>query len=253
MRNALWLATMGLLGLALLGQEPKGAGKKSKKEVGPQPRVVTPAARDWQPPSDAVVLFGGKDVNGWRKKDGSPTGCKAENREMICATGSGDAVSTETFRDAQIHIEFKVPLMQDQQGQRRGNSGVYLQACYEVQILDSYENPTYPDGSLGGVYGFAPPLVNASRKPGDWQSFDILFRAPKCDGEGKVSEAGRVSLFLNGVLIQDGVKVERKGGGCRLAAICGEGPLLLQDHSNFPNAPHTQMTFRNIWLRKLEP
>jgi hypothetical protein len=240
--------------LAIGGQveQKKGGGKKKSADPGPQPRVVTPGYAPSMRPSDAIALFDGNNVNSWTRKDGSPTGCTVDQGEMVCATGSGDAVSKQTFKDAQIHLEFKVPHMPDQSGQRRGNSGVYLQACYEVQILDSFENPTYADGMLGSVYGFSPPMVNAARKPNEWQSFDIVFRAPRCGADGAVTEPGRVTLMVNGVLVQEGVKIDKKGGGCRLESICGEGPLLLQDHSNFPNAPHTEMRFRNIWLRKLE-
>jgi hypothetical protein len=142
--------------------------------------------------------------------------------------------------------------MPNQKGQLRGNSGVYLHACYEVQILDSYQNPTYADGSLGAVYGFSAPMVNAARPPELWQSYDILFRAPRCDAGGSVTQPGLVTVLLNGVLIQDRVSIAKKGGGCRLENICQAGPLLLQDHSGFKDAPDTLMKFRNLWIRKLE-
>lgn len=221
-------------------------------QEGPQPRVVTPGAAPLAPPSDAIVLFDGKNVNGFTKLDGSLNACKAVNGEMVCETGSGDIQSKELFSDAQIHIEFNIPHMPDQKGQMKGNSGAYLQACYELQILDGYQNPTYADGTLGALYGFRPPFVNASRKPNEWQSYDILFRAPKCDGEGKVTQPGSATVFLNGVLVQENTPIDKKGPGCRKETMCGPGPLLLQDHSGFPNAPHTVMKFRNIWLRKLE-
>ncbi|MBK5291775.1 MAG: DUF1080 domain-containing protein [Acidobacteriia bacterium] len=230
--------TMMLVAVTAMGQSD-----------GPQPpHVASPGTKA---PSDAVVLFDGKDMSGWAKEDGSPAGCKVEKGEMVCASGVGDIVSKELFTDAQIHVEFNIPLMSAQKGQMRGNSGVYLHSCYEVQILDSYENPTYANGSCGAVYGFAPPLVNASRRPGEWQSYDIIFRAPQCDGTGGMSQAGSVTILHNGVLVQDGTKLDKKGPGCTKASVCGPGPLRLQDHSGFPNAPHTVMKFRNIWLRKL--
>ncbi len=214
----------------------------------PQPRVVSTVAMR---PSDAVVLFDGKDLSGWTKQDGSPAGCKVDKGELVCASGVGDIVSKEVFTDAQIHLEFNVPLMSAQTGQMRGNSGVFLQSCFEVQILDSYQNPTYPNGSCGAVYGFAPPLVNASRKPGEWQSYDIIFRAAKCDANGGMTQPGSVTMLHNGVLVHDGTRIDKKGSGCSNPTVCGPGPLRLQDHSGFPNAPHTVMRFRNIWLRKL--
>lgn len=213
----------------------------AQKKQLPEPRVVTPGAV----PSDAVVLFGGSNVDGWMKPDGSPTGCRAVNGEMVCATGAKDAVSKVKFGAAQIHLEFNPPLMADKKGQMRGNSGVYLQGRYEVQILDSYQNPTYADGSLGAVYGEAAPLVNAAKPPGEWQSYDIIFMPHKCDAGGQVVENGSVTVLLNGVLIQNHHRIQNIKGGC------AEGPLLLQDHSGFPGAPHTEMKFRNIWLRRL--
>lgn len=176
-----------------------------------------------------------------------------QGHDVPCRTGSGDIISGETFLDAQIHIEFAVPYMPDQKGQMRGNSGVYLHSCYEVQILDSYQNPTYADGSLGAVYGFSAPMVNAARKPGEWQSYDILFRAPRCDTSGAVTEPGRATILLNGVFVQDHVAIAKKGPGCQLENICGPGPIRLQDHSGFPGAPDTAMRFRNLWFRRLVP
>lgn len=223
-----------------------------QKDDGPQPRVVTPGAAAASAPSDAVSLFNGKDMSGWRTASGEPAKCAVSGGEMSCRTGVGDIVTEETFGDAQIHLEFAVPHMPEHKGQMRGNSGVYLQSCYELQILDSYQNPTYANGSLGAVYGFSAPMVNAARKPGEWQSYDILFRAPRCDASGAVSEPGRVTIMLNGVFVQDHVAIAKKGPGCQLENICSRGPLRLQDHSGFPGAPLTTMKFRNMWLRKLD-
>jgi hypothetical protein len=236
-------------------QEPRQAQKQGTRKGTAQPPlspvVVIPGDAPSQPPADAAMLFDGKDTSGWRRADGAPTGCKAEGGELVCRTGDGDAVSVARFRDAQIHIEFKVPLMPDQRDQLRGNSGVFIQGCFEMQILDSWDNPTYADGSCGALYGFSPPLVNASRKPGEWQSYDILFRAPQCGSEGEFARPGRVTAFHNGVLIHDDVLLGRRGGGCGFPNVCEPGPLLLQDHSGFPGAPHTEMRFRNIWIRRL--
>lgn len=240
-----------LLALACcLGAQEKKKGKK-KRDDGPQPRVVDPGGPG-KAPSDAIVLFNGRDMAGWRTAKGEPGKCAVANGEMACRTGAGDILTETTFADAQIHLEFAVPHMPDQQGQRRGNSGVYLHSCYEVQILDSYQNPTYADGTLGAVYGFSAPMVNAGRKPEEWQSYDIIFRAPRCDASGNVAQPGRATVLLNGVLVQDGVAIDRKGPGCRQQNICQPGPIRLQDHSGFPNAPTTTMKFRNLWLRKLD-
>jgi len=168
---------------------------------------------------------------------------------MTCATGAGDIMTTEKFKNAQIHLEFAVPSMPEQKGQLRGNSGVYLQGKYEIQILDSYQNPTYAHGSLGGLYNQAAPLVNAARRPEEWQSFDMIYRGPECDAAGKVTRKAVVTVLLNGILVHDHVAInqsEKDGAGCE------PGPLLIQDHSGFKNAPMTRMRFRNIWLRALD-
>jgi hypothetical protein len=135
--------------------------------------------------------------------------------------------------------------MPDMQGQARGNSGVYLQGRYEIQVLDSFNNPTYPHGSNAALYGWFPPLVNASRPPGEWQTFDIVFHAPKCDGQGKLAEPGRLTLLHNNVLVQDHVPVVPRRG-----CSAEPGPLLLQDHYH-PAVTQTPMKFRNIWVREL--
>jgi hypothetical protein len=218
---------------------------------GPQPPVVAPGGPA-KPPSDAIVLFNGQDMSGWQSVNGGPAKCAVLKGEIQCRTGVGDIVSEQTFQDAQIHIEFAVPNMPGQKGQLRGNSGVYLHSCFEVQILDSFQNPTYANGSLGALYGFSPPLVNAARPPERWQAYDIIFRAPKCDAAGNINQSGVVTMLLNGVLVLDRVLIDKKGPGCRQENICRPGPLLLQDHSGFKDAPDTLMRFRNIWIRKLE-
>ncbi len=207
----------------------------------PQPRYVAPGP----PPADAVVLFDGKDLSEWTTRDGQPTRCAVGGGAIVCKTGAGDIYSKRKFSSAQIHLEFAIPAMPEQHGQARGNSGVYLHGRYEIQILDSYQNPTYPTGVCGALYGQAPPLVNASRPPEQWQTYDIIFHAPRCDASGKVTTRGRLTVLHNGVLIQDNVEIRDTGGGCN------PGPLMLQDH-NYKGAPVTVMRFRNIWLRPLE-
>lgn len=211
-----------------------------------QPRPVDPGGNG-KAPSDAIVLFDGSSLAHWTNDKGEPSACKVEQGVIACKSGSGNLISREKFRDAQVHIEFAPPLMADQKDQMRGNSGVYLQGRYEMQILDSYNNPTYPVGALGALYGQYAPLVNAARPPEQWQSYDIIFHAPRCDPSGKVTAAGTITALLNGVLVQDHVVIRK------VPAECGddEGPLLLQDHSGFPGAPVTVMKFRNIWFRRL--
>lgn len=215
-----------------------------------QPPVVDPGHSN-RPPSDAVVLFNGADLDNWTTRDGAPTNCRVEEAEMVCRSGDGDIMTRDTFGDAQIHVEFKVPLMPNETGQWRANSGVYVLGAWEVQILDSYENPTYPEGMLGAVYGFSAPLVNAARPPEQWQSYDIVVRMPRCDENGSLKKPGSMTVFLNGVLVQKNVRLDRLGPGHIDKTICAEGPLLFQDHSGF-GGPMTEMRFRNIWIRSFK-
>ena len=153
--------------------------------------------------------------------------------------------SRRKFGSAQIHIEYNIPSMPSAAGQARGNSGVYVQGRYEIQVLDSVNNPTYPQGSNAALYGWFPPLVNASRPPEQWQSYDIVFHAPRCGSDGKLAEPGRLTLLHNGVLVQDHVPVMPRRGCTN-----EPGPLMLQDHYH-PSVTQTPMKFRNVWVRPL--
>jgi hypothetical protein len=190
-------------------------------------------------------------MEGWvTAYDGSPARCEVESEVMNCVSGVGDIRTTVEFTDAQFHLEFAPPHMPEQEGQLKGNSGLYLQGRYEIQILDSYNNPTYGFGHAGGLYFQAAPLVNAARPPGEWQSYDIIFHGPKCDETGSVTAKATLTVIQNGVLVQDHVAIDASE---QLGKGCTPGPILLQDHSGFPNAPITRMQFRNIWLRRLDP
>lgn len=230
--------------LAMLLTLPLAAQKKPEE---PQPRVVDPGGPG-KAPSDAIVLFDGTNLAHWTTKSDQPARCEVQDRVLACKSGSGDIQSKEKFRDAQIHVEFAPPLMADQKGQLRGNSGVYLQGRYEMQILDSYNNPTYANGSLGALYGQYAPLVNAARPPEQWQTYDIVFHAPRCDAQGNVTRRGTVTALLNGVLVQDHVEILKVDKNCG----DDQGPLVLQDHSGFKGAPVTTMKFRNVWMRLLD-
>ncbi|MCD6307695.1 MAG: DUF1080 domain-containing protein [Candidatus Latescibacteria bacterium] len=204
-----------------------------------QPRVVT--APPDSPPSDAVVLFNGSNLDEWMQPDGNPSKWTIEGDAMVM-TGGGN-ITRKEFGDIQLHLEFATPSKVEGEGQGRGNSGVYLQGAYEVQVLDSYENETYPDGMLGAVYKQYIPLVNAARRPGEWQTYDMIFRAPKLDAGGNVVKKAVVTVILNGVLIQDHVEIDPTPGGTRDKG-AEKGPIFLQDHSN-------PVRYRNIWVREL--
>lgn len=246
---------MKITRIVALGLLAIGAAYAQRSE-GPQPPVVAPGSPG-KAPSDAVVLFNGRDNSGWTRMDGSPSKCTVADGVMTCRTGALDTQSTEKFRDAQIHVEFNLPSEPEMKGQGRANSGIVLQNRYEIQILDSYRNETYANGSCGALYGQSGPAVNANRPPGEWQSYDIVFHAPHCASDGTVETPGSLTLLFNGVLIQDHVPV--RGRGC----VADEGPLVLQDHSQYVGrkigtasgetggAPDTTMKFRNIWMRRL--
>ncbi len=170
--------------------------------------------------------------------------------DLVCKSGTGNIYTRHKFRDAQIHVEFAPPLMPQAHGQARANSGVYLQGRYEIQILDSFNNPTYANGSCGALYGQYAPLVNVCRPPKQWQSYDIVFHAPRCREDKTIEVPGTVTVLQNGVLIQDHVAIRGRTTSSDDTDVCVEGPLMLQDHQ-IPEAKETSMQFRNIWMRTL--
>jgi hypothetical protein len=214
----------------------------------PQPVVVTPGAvtAPIAAPSDAVVLFDGRDLSKWRGAKDAPARWSVADGAMTVVARTGDIHTTELFGDVQLHIEWASPAAVSGDSQGRGNSGIFLMERYEIQVLDSYNNPTYPDGQAGAVYGQMPPLVNASRPPGEWQTFDIAFTAPRFKGSTLVSPA-RVTVLHNGVLIQhDTVLI-----GSTAHQMVGKyephpdaASIRLQDHGN-------PVRFRNVWARRL--
>jgi len=223
----------------------------------PQPVVVSPGVQPGGAPSDAIVLFDGTDLAAWRgmkqdnkkKRRYNPEGqalWKVENDYMQC-TPTGDLVTKQSFGDCQLHIEWQSenPPKGDSQG--RGNSGVFMMGMYETQVLDCFENRTYADGAAGCVYGQTPPRVNACRKPGEWQVYDIIFQAPRFEGEKLLSPA-YVTVLLNGVLVQHKTEILGPTAHKKLPVYkphAAKLPIKLQDHSN-------PTRFRNIWIRELD-
>lgn len=209
----------------------------------PHPRVVTPALQPGGAPSDAIVLFDGRDLSQW-----VPTRqmWKVENGYLEVVPNSGDLRTKEKFGDVQLHVEFAAPAQISGSSQNRGNSGIFLQGRYEVQVLDSHDNPTYADGQLGAIYGQWAPLVNPARRPGVWQSYDIVFEAPKFERE-KLLRPASLTVFLNGVLLHNrkevmGPTVHRALATYRTPH--DEDALVIQDHQQ-------PVRFRNIWIRRL--
>jgi hypothetical protein len=218
----------------------------------PQPPIVEPGTtstpeQPGRPPSDAVVLFDGKDLSKWTSATGGAMKWKLQTGYFESVQKAGYLASAQSFGDCQLHVEFATPSQVQGTSQGRGNSGVFLMGKYEVQVLDSYENKTYPDGQAAAIYGQYPPLVNASRGPGQWQTYDIVFRRPRFDGAGKLVRPARLTILHNGVLVQD--NMELSGPTAHKARPPYEAhpdklPLTLQDHGN-------PVRFRNIWIREL--
>ena len=262
------LAAVFVLGFAVLaayGQNAKGKYRKSPTGYSdtpvlpgqkwrvhditrPAPPVITPGATPGSPPSDAIVLFDGKDLSKWAKqtkaKNGS--GWTIEKGYVEVVGGSGDLVSKEKFGDMQLHVEWASPVEITGDSQWRGNSGILIMSRYEIQVLDSYDNKTYADGHAAAIYGQWPPLVNASRKPGEWQTYDIIFEAPRFDG-AKVSKRAYATVIHNGVAVQHHQEIVGQMAHRIVKPYEPhqlEEPLALQDHD-------TPVRYRNIWVRRM--
>jgi hypothetical protein len=246
------LSSILLLALAAPAQSQVDTRWKIHDRSRPLPPVVDPGTASTQDapgraPSDAVVLFDGKDLSKWAHQDGSPARWKVENGYAEVAAKTGYIYTRQAFGDCQLHVEFAEPSPPSDEDQGRGNSGVFLMGLYEVQVLDSYENKTYADGQASALYGQYPPQVNASRPPGKWQAYDIVFHGPRFDASGKVLRPARVTVFHNGVLVQDNVVLTgptEHGERPPYKPTPEKLPLALQDHGD-------PVRYRNIWIREL--
>jgi len=241
------------LAMARVGSAQPDANWLDHDRARPLPPEVTPATPSTQekagkPPSDATVLFDGKDLSQWASMDGSPTKWIVKDGAMECVAGSGYVRTVQCFGDCQLHIEWATPTPAHGEGQGRGNSGVFFGLDrYEVQVLDSYGNKTYADGSAGAIYGQYPPLVNASLPSGQWQTYDIIYTAPRFDEADELRSQARLTVFQNGVLIQNNVQLTGPTSWLERApyrAHPAKQPISLQDHGN-------PVRYRNIWVREL--
>jgi 3-keto-disaccharide hydrolase len=215
----------------------------------PKPLVVDPGPGSLPvpPPKDAVVLFDGTSLAKWAQKNGEAAKWIVRDGYFEVRPGTGDLVTRDGFGDVQLHVEWSSPDPAKGSDQDRGNSGVYLMSKYELQVLDSYHNETYADGQAGALYGQFPPLVNASRPPGQWQSYDIVFHGPRFDSSGRLQRPATMTVLHNGVLVQDHVTLTGPTGHYvrpPYEAHPDKLPILLQDHSH-------PVRYRNIWLREL--
>ncbi len=216
----------------------------------PVPKAVNPGpyAGVVAPPADAVVLFDGKDLSKWKGRDGEAK-WTVQNGAFTVNKGTGGIETKQTFGDMQLHIEWHIPADIQGEGQNRGNSGIFMQGIYELQVLDSYNNKTYVNGQAGSIYKQTPPLVNAMRKPGEWQVFDVLYTAPRFNDNGTLHSPARITVLHNGVVIQNNttIKGTTPNSGFPTYRAHGKGPISLQDHGD----PSKPISFRNVWVREL--
>ena len=213
----------------------------------PVPSVVKPGATAQDAPSDAIVLFNGKDFSAWTGRDGKPVSWTLADGAMTVKPGSGTISTKQGFGDCQLHIEWRTPSVVKGEGQGRGNSGIFLMGKYELQVLDSYNNLTYSNGQAASIYKQLIPLANASRSPGEWQTYDVIFIAPRFTPDGKLQSQARITVIHNGVLVQNNAAI---WGGTEYIGIAEykphsmKEPIILQDHGDL-------VSFRNIWIREL--
>jgi hypothetical protein len=247
--NASLTAGLLVMTIVTVGAAQPGHRWKAHDPDRPKPPVVTPGDRAGDPPDDAEILFGGADLSDWVAADGSPARWAVRDGYMETVPGAGPIRTRQALGDVQLHLEWATPGSAQGTGQDRGNSGVILMGRYEVQVLDSYQNTTYPDGQAAAVYGQHPPLVNASRPPGAWQTYDIVFRRPRFGTGGTVVTPASMTVIHNGVLVQDHVELWGGTDWLEYAAYSPHPdalPLLLQDHDH-------PVRYRNIWARSLPP
>ena len=253
--NRLLLAALVLGSIPQLARAQQPTAKPEDTEIwAPEPKIVTPGPTDASPPSDAIHLFDGRDLNAWSKAGtNDPAGWHVHDGIVTVDKKAGDIVTRQRFTNYQLHLEWQVPMNVTGTGQARGNSGVFLvsfpNSFYELQIMDSYDNKTYVNGQAASIYKQSAPLVNAMRKPGEWQTYDVVWTAPTFHADGGLRTPGRVTAFHNGVLVQNDYAV--KGNtpyiGPPTYTAHGPAPIALQAHGD----PSPPISFRNIWLREL--
>lgn len=213
----------------------------------PVPAIVQPGTQPGDPPSDAMILFDGTSLDAWTGLNGNPVRWSVENDVLTVVPRTGDIMTRDSFGDCQLHIEWRTPRVIEGEGQGRGNSGIFFIKRYEVQILDSYENATYPNGQAASIFKQHIPLVNVSRPPGQWQTYDIIFTAPRFNEHGRLKSQARMTVFHNGVVVHNNVALIGTTvdvGSPSVLPHGDHGPIVLQDHGN-------PVSFRNIWIRNL--
>lgn len=257
MKRILLLSTTIILSCTAFAQRRANQDSLAKEAAKtefwtPVPKIVTPGKMNSDAPSDAIILFDGKDVSKWQKENGGAVGWKLDaDGALTVVKGSGNIATKEGFGSCQLHIEWREPSIIAGASQTRGNSGIFFMGRYELQVLDSYDNPTYVNGQAGSIYKQYVPLVNASKKPGEWQSYDVVFTAPKFGPNGDVQTLARIMVLHNGVLVQNYVPIKGHTewiGQPKYEKHGDKEPIVLQDHGLDGGQP---MSYRNIWIREL--
>lgn len=246
MRSKLFLSSLTVLMIGSVLSAQTRKGEPSITEIWePEPKVVTPGQNN-SAPSDAIILFDGKNFDNWVGVDGKPAQWTLEGDAFTVKPRTGGIQTKKEFGNVQLHIEWRAPSVVKGEGQGRGNSGIFLQSRYELQVLDSYQNRTYSNGQAGGIYKQHMPLVNACRPPGEWQTYDVIYTAPEFNADSIRIKPATITVLHNGVLVQNNVPIygttEYIGAPYNVAH--GKGPLMLQDHGDL-------VSYRNIWVREL--
>lgn len=243
----IWMALMGITITMLSFSQGRTGDPKLTEIWNPVPPIVKPGATSLDAPSDAVVLFNGKDFSAWTGSGGKPVEWTIADGAMTVKPRTGAITTKQGFGDCQLHIEWRTPSEVKGEGQGRGNSGIFLMGKYELQVLDSYNNKTYSNGQAASIYKQLIPMANASREPGQWQTYDIIFIAPRFTPDGRVQSQARITVIHNGVLVQNNATIWGASEYIGIAEYKPHSmkePIMLQDHGDL-------VSFRNIWIREL--
>ncbi len=242
----IFLTAASILAFTTISNAQQKGDPKATEVWTPVPPMVDPGNMH-HAPSDAIILFDGKNLNEWvSARNGGAPGWSVDNGILTVKGGTGDIKTKQAFEDCQLHIEWRTPAKVESEGQGRGNSGIFFMENYELQVLDNYKNVTYSNGQAGSIYKQHIPLVNASKAPGEWQTYDVIFTAPRFNDDGSLKSPARITVLHNNVLVQNNVEIKGRTEYIGAPSYKKHGALSiqLQDHGN-------PVSFRNIWLRKL--
>lgn len=244
--RTLFLSACTLLSLAATAQNNEQMKPEATEVWEPVPKVINAGTETLTAPSDAIILFDGKNLDNWEAEKGGPAKWEVKNDVMTVVKGGGVIKTKQQFEDFQLHIEWRTPAEVKGESQGRGNSGIFMQEYYELQVLDNYNNRTYSNGQAGSFYKQKIPLVNACKKPGEWQTYDVIWTAPRFNDDGSLKSPARATVLQNGVLVQNNVELEGQTQYIGKPFYVKHGPksIALQDHGN-------PVSYRNIWIRQL--